>query len=206
MYLTTKVEAKRIASWWATTNERELLTDTTGNVRWLIFNILSINHDQGGANGYCALDAKLLWLQAYKMWKEGYNGNLTAEEIAESEANNQGYKANSIEIELIANYFTPGKKGDVFLSSTDVMRHINEQEAPHIRLMNISAIGKALSSLGYERSQKNSKYGYYCTYNKAADEHDETTPVIPNVAETIEQQMKKAWNEKKHTDAGTSMC
>lgn len=47
-----ETKLKRNASFFGSTNNAEFLTDETGNVRWLVFEIQGINHDNGGTNGY----------------------------------------------------------------------------------------------------------------------------------------------------------
>ena len=50
-YAKSETIMNRIVNFFATTNDEELLTDDQ-NVRWLVFKVNSINHDNGGKNGY----------------------------------------------------------------------------------------------------------------------------------------------------------
>ena len=104
---------KRRASFIASTNEDEFLIDETGNVRWLVFDIDGIQHDQGGKNGYNAhIQIDLVYSQAYSLMLSGFEMHLSKEETAKSESNNQSYQIASVEQELIQNYFAPGTKDE----------------------------------------------------------------------------------------------
>lgn len=145
------------------TNKAEFLTDETGSVRWLCFEIESINWNYNKD-----IDINLVWSQAYALFKSGYKYELTADEIMENETANKDYQMTTPEIELIQKNYAPAtkEKHEVFYTSSDFLNNLSEKN-PAIRL-NTNNIGKALKFLGFEKSQKyNGNYpikGYYINF------------------------------------------
>ena len=151
----------RRASFFGSTNKAEFLTDETGSVRWLCFELKEkINWDYKKD-----IDINDIWRQAFTLYKSGFRYELTAEEIRENESVNQQYQITTPEIELIQKYYTPGTKDEheKFYQATDFVIFLSEK-CPGIKI-NQNNVGKALKILGYERSTKrNDKYpvkGYY---------------------------------------------
>jgi predicted P-loop ATPase len=147
---------KRRASFIASTNNDDILTDETGNVRWVIFKIDGINHDNGGQNGYNQIDINLVWSQAYALYKSGFTFQLTKEELEYSEKNNnQNYRKTFSEYELLQNAFEPAKKdqeGAAFMHTTDIKEAL--EGGLNSRKLNLTYLGKALRMLGFETVSK----------------------------------------------------
>ena len=143
----------RRASFVASTNRREFLTDETGNVRWLVFLINAILHDGGGPNGYAQLvNIDLVWSQAYALYKAGFEAELTPEEIKIVEHRNRQFRLYSLEMELVETHFKPALKGDpgaYFLSSSDVKE---ELKATTKYNLNAIMVGRAITAMEFERS------------------------------------------------------
>lgn len=153
---------KRRASFIASTNEDEFLIDETGNVRWLVFDIDGIQHDQGGKNGYNAkVQIDLVYSQAYSLMLSGFEMHLSKEEIAKSENNNQNYQVATVEQELIQKYFVPATKdeaGAEFMTATEIMSAVQE----HVKTTLYKVpIGRALKVLGFERTQRHDRTTNY---------------------------------------------
>ena len=142
----------RIASFLASTNQIEILTDETGNVRWLIFEIDHIKHDNGGEYGYDKnIDIDLVYSQAFALLKNGFDFKLSPADIAKSEKNNKGYLLRTAEQELIQKYFNPSTKDEedaLFHSATDILESLKEVAKSQLYKSNI---GKALKILGFEQ-------------------------------------------------------
>lgn len=147
---------RRRASFLASTNEDEFLVDETGNVRWLVFEIDGIRHDNGGAKGYNAqVNIDLVYAQAFALLKGGFPVHLSREEIDKSEMNNRRFQVANTEQELIEECFAPAKPGDEgaeFLTATDIMLALTKAY-PEIRIYD-NRIGRALKFLGFERQQR----------------------------------------------------
>ncbi|MCY7350693.1 MAG: virulence-associated E family protein [Cytophagaceae bacterium] len=150
--------AKRKASFFASTNDRTFLTDETGNVRWLIFDISSVKHDNGGPNGYQVIPIDRVWSQACALLKSGFEFRLTKPEIAMSEKiNNANYSRTTVEIDLVQEYLQPADRrepGAEFMNTTNVMMYLQEK-APTMRNIHVLGVGKALTFLRFsEDSQR----------------------------------------------------
>ncbi|GAB3956398.1 VapE family protein [Spirosoma harenae] len=160
----------RRASFVGSTNKREFLIDETGNVRWLVFEVLRINHDNGGPNGYMSVGVEKIWAQAYFLFSSGYPCQLTKEELEHSEANNSKYGVNTMEYQLLATHFTSRSKhdGGKFYQPVDLVVRLTELTQSKVKL-NGENVGKALSKLGVPRVNGKkgqiSVHGYYLIEN-----------------------------------------
>ncbi|HMQ47943.1 MAG TPA: VapE family protein [Saprospiraceae bacterium] len=154
---------KRRASLWGSTNDDEFLIDETGNVRWLVMEIQKhgVKHDNGGENGYNQIDIDLVYSQAYALLKSGFPFEMTKEEIARSERNNQSFQMTSVEQELIQEFFSPEREdeeGAEFVTATDVMKAIEGEVKTTIHTR---TIGRAMKLLNFEKVQRYSgTHGY----------------------------------------------
>lgn len=166
----------RIASFVASTNKSEFLTDETGNVRWLVFETESIRHDNGGKNGYEAnVNIDQVWAQVFYLLQSGFNFNLTPEELAKSELNNRNFQLTTAEMDLISRWYAPGKKTDVFLTAADIEEQLGSLTNGRVRVNRVN-IGKALQMLGFEQCQKfipafkQQRKGYYVVQKFTVEE------------------------------------
>ena len=159
--------APRRASFFGSTNKAEFLTDETGSVRWLCFELT------GKINWDYSKDINIddIWRQAYSLYKSGFKYEHTAEEIRENELANRQYQITTIEIELIQKNYTPGskEKHDAFYQATDFLSYLSEKY-PNARMNSVN-IGKALKMLGFDRiSKRNDKYpikGYFINFTES---------------------------------------
>ena len=154
---------KRRSSLFASTNDDEFLTDTTGNVRWLIFRIKTIQHDNGGKNGYSKnIDIDKVYSQAYYLLNSGFKYLVDKNELEKSETNNRQHFVQSFEMELIQNHFIPSdEENGEFMTATDIKLYFDHQGIKD-KLHN-GRIGKALQALDF---QKVSKFFRECNYQK----------------------------------------
>ncbi|MDQ1085685.1 VapE domain-containing protein [Siphonobacter sp. SORGH_AS_1065] len=152
----------RRASFVASTNQTEFLTDETGNVRWLVFQVKNIRHDQGGKRGYSYLvDIDLVWSQAYALWKDRFADQLDPDELKTLERRNANFLRVSHEMELVRTHFVPAVKGEanaVFWQTTKLMNELNSLTTLNLRA---EMIGRALTALHYPRSKDFGVYGYW---------------------------------------------
>lgn len=162
------VKMERYASFFGTTNDSEFLNDVTGNVRWLVFEIDGITHDNGGSNGYMPVSIDSVWSEALHLLENGFEYNLNTKEIEQIEAINRKHQRLTTEIELMQKYFEPCPENDqeaLFVQSSDLIDCLG-YACNHQFKINSVVIGKALTYLGYKRSSKrlsgkNPIYGYY---------------------------------------------
>jgi predicted P-loop ATPase len=140
---------ERRASFFASTNEGEFLTDTTGNVRWLVFPIHTIKHDNGGKNGYSKnIDIDLVYSQAYYLLNNGFEYLVTKQDLEQSETNNKSHLISSIEQDIIQEYLEPSDKENGFFATTGMIYN-KVSELVTVKL-NSKKFGEALRILGFE--------------------------------------------------------
>jgi predicted P-loop ATPase len=157
------VSIPRRCSFFGSTNVSEFLTDVTGNVRWLVVEIKKngIKHDNGGKNGYTAIDMDLVYSQAYALLKSGFEFEMTKEEINKSEKNNQGFQVATVEQELIIDRFAPASEeteGAKFMTATEILKTI---EIDTKTTLTRRKVGQALKLLNFDQAQKFFKnHGY----------------------------------------------
>jgi predicted P-loop ATPase len=145
----TSVHPRR-ANFIGSTNNDEFLTDETGSVRWLCFEIEgTINF-----NYKTDIDINDIWRQAYALYKEGFEYQLTPAEIKENEISNNKHLMACQEIHLITEYFEVPKEDQYIenYTSTQIMNYIL-QKVPYAKL-NLYKIGRVMTQLGYEKCTK----------------------------------------------------
>lgn len=159
------VVTPRRANFVGSTNKTDFLVDETGSVRWLCFEIESINFSYKEENN---LD--LIWGQAYNLYLDKFPYQLTREEIAENEKENRKYQQTTQEIDLIQRYYIPATKedSDAFYTATDFTKHLPEKFGAPLKT-HVVNIGKALTFLDFKQDFKyNGMYsvkGYYIKFN-----------------------------------------
>lgn len=142
------ISFKRTASFFASTNNSEFLTDETGNVRWLVFEIDGFNFSYRQN-----VDIDAVWSQAYALLMSGFECQMTADEIAHSEMNNNRFKRAYIELELLQERFEPAEKDDegaVFRLSTQMLTTLTNENTLKL---NGHFFAKALREGGFKKVQ-----------------------------------------------------
>ncbi len=154
------VVRNRISSFIGSTNNSQFLTDETGNVRWQCFSLKKINFDYNNIRtGKKEVDINDVWSQAYSLYLEGFDGELTEEELESSETTNRNFKELSIEEEKLLEYFQPSdKEGGMFMSATKIAEFL--QERTNLKL-NPTIMGKILISSGFTKVVHKRIYGYW---------------------------------------------
>lgn len=159
------VRRVRTANFWGSTNNDEFLTDVTGSVRWLCFEILDINQKYS-----TEVNINQIWSEAYSLYNSGFKYQLTKDEIEENDKINRQYQIQTTEMQLIQNHYIPAKRDDkdaIFYTSTDFLENLNDKYSGKFK-MNIHSIGRALRYLGFERCQQmRGQYqvkGYYLNF------------------------------------------
>lgn len=142
----------RIASFIATSNRKDLLSDPTGSRRFLCVEIdhkidaSSINH----AQLYAQLKAEL---------KAGERYWFTTKEEIEIQQNNTSFYKQTAEEELFNTLFRPAKGNEICeqLSSAEIFRRMKEKHSAAMRGMKFRSFTLMLSNLGIPRLH--SRYG-----------------------------------------------
>lgn len=143
----------RRASFIGSTNMTEFLSDPTGNVRWIPFEITGIDW-----NYSTEINIDNVWAQAYALYKSGFNGDVTGEEVKENEEENRQFTMVSAEMELLIKYYIPGTKEnhDLFRTTGEIEIALKKETDGMIKISN-NQLGKALRMLGFIRDNRYSK-------------------------------------------------
>ena len=88
-----------------TTNPTAILTDVTGNRRFIPINVEARDH-----RAYDNIDRDELFATLYAMYKNGFNWKISSSEIKELNSGTHEFEHHSSEYELISKYFKAGSK------------------------------------------------------------------------------------------------
>ena len=162
-FATRATSDARRASFFGSTNNNVFLNDETGSVRWLCFEIESIDFQY-----IEEINIDLVWAQAYYLYKNGFKYDLTPGEIQENEQRNEQFQHLSLEYEMIQKTFVPGTAANNynFLTASDILNDIIERYSIRSHL-SPEKVGKALSKLGFQKVSQRKEgqpypiYGYY---------------------------------------------
>lgn len=146
----------RICSFVGSSNLTEFLTDGTGSVRWLIFEIENIDF-----NYATNIDINKIWAQSYynAVHNSSFDPNLTTRDIEENELRNEKYRHTSPEEDFLKEHFEKSEHLDDFTTPSELSQLIYVKSGQ--RFSDIQ-LGKALKYLQYERIKhtKRQIYGY----------------------------------------------
>lgn len=168
-YARVESQFPRVASFIGTTNKKDFLRDETGSKRFMTFSI----GDQVINPAYRKFDIDDFWSEAVRLYKSGFDCELTRKELVGVELLNEEFKQNTSEYELLRAHFLPSEKAEEdaeFLTSTSILRNLAEVVGPAIKL-NAVTLGRALNreGTGFEkvkrRDGKNNIYGYWVKRN-----------------------------------------
>lgn len=135
-------QLRRRCTFWGTSNVEQYLTDDTGNTRWLSFEIIgSIDWKT-----YTKIPINNLWAQAFDLWANGFDYELTEEEAVKRDAENSSREENSNEIDACSVLF---KKSKNFISNAEIA---NWYQTYFKIPSDTKRIGRALKKLGFENS------------------------------------------------------
>lgn len=155
-YSNQEIAFRRRASFVASTNQFEFLTDETGNVRWLVFKVLNIIHDNGKENGYTQkVDIDNIWKQAYYLLhSKDFDCVLSKDEISQQEILNNRFVKTTDEMEYIIRHFEKPTDETInqakFFTASEIVKAL---ESKGLRT-NRNFVGRALTNLKYEISSK----------------------------------------------------
>ena len=147
---------ERICSFVGSTNKTDFLTDESGSVRWIIFEVT----EKINFNYSLEIDIDKVWSQAYfnAYKREGFNPELTLADISENEKRNERFTQMTLEQEMVNKFYEPSDNLEEFMTATEVMIDLNSQG---VRLNHLK-IGRALSSFKFPRVKHPQRqiYGY----------------------------------------------
>ena len=142
----------------ATTNEKNILNDSTGNTRFLTIDVQAFDFKK-----YNSLDMLKVWRAIYDLHLQGQTSVLTDSERALQANENINFESEDFVTGLIEKSFYLDDGG--FITTTDILIEIDKATKQNI---SIKRIGQALRKMGIERKSKRvasvPKYGYALKY------------------------------------------
>lgn len=142
-------DLKRLGVLCGTTNEMEVISaDVDGNRRLVPIPIISIDY-----NRMNSVDRIDLLMEAYWLWKNGFDWQIGKEEIAILEANTERFKEIHLEQELIIKYFRKPKDDEIsfHMMATEIKLYIEQASNQKTNKKNIISLMK---KLGFEYKQR----------------------------------------------------
>ena len=180
----------RMASFMASLNEDEFLTDASGDRRFLVFRVVKIAMDK-----LKDFDVDMLWAQAYTEWKNGYRYWFKeGTEIDEIHKNNEQFRYIMSEQDWLVRHFEFHTGADAkqiathHYTATDFNDFLREKYKDY--KVNKKTVGKALKSMGLRPKQSTTgeRY-YYVTPLTVIDEEE-------RMNSDVDPEIKAAWDEK----------
>ena len=145
---------KHIASFCATGNNAQFLSDATGNRRWLPFEVVRIRSPREQPFDYAGIYA-----EAYNLYSEGFCYWFSKEEIAALAEHNRQFETPRLEVELVQQYFRVPAEGEAgeFMPVATAMQMIS---ANITQKLSPVMMGRAFRELGFEQRVVRNVRGY----------------------------------------------
>ncbi len=156
----------RRASFVASINTSEFLRDTTGDRRFLCFEVNDVNYNHD-------IDMDLVYSQAYALYKSGYKFYFDSEDIEEINQNNEQFRHQAPEEELIITYYRVPNDGDSIerMNATQIIEDLNMKITVNSKLKLDEStkirVGKIMAKLKYETVKHLGLKCYKLTLNSA---------------------------------------
>jgi predicted P-loop ATPase len=147
-YGKNNVDLMRLATLAATSNETAILSDTTGNRRIIPIGVYSINHAD-----YNAINKRDLFMEAYHLWKGGFEWRLNKEDIKRLNDATLRFENYSSEYELITQFYElpePGKSIEYY-TATQIKNFL---ETHSVQKLSLDKIGKEMQRIGFKQVSK----------------------------------------------------
>ena len=148
-YGRVNVDLHRLATLGGSTNDTGILNDPTGNRRLLPIFVQGIDHFK-----YNDIDKDKLFIQAYRLLVDGFDYNLSRDEVQLLNDNTDEFEqVDSLE-ELFLQYFTMNNEYGVteFLTNTEILSRI--QNLSNMKIGSGKRLGQILKKLGFEQERK----------------------------------------------------
>lgn len=164
----TKERKIRLASFCASSNRREFLTDVTGNRRWLPFEVESIENPFQSILPYERMYAQARYLIQY-----GFNYWFDLDDIATLEEHNETFRAQESEEQLLPILFdVPAEGRGEFMTTAQISERLvtyGNIKKP----MPLNRLGMLLGTLGYvpvRHTINGAKLRGWLVYQRSSDE------------------------------------
>ena len=154
---------KHIASFCGTGNNVQFLSDSTGNRRWLPFEVESIESPRSSPFNY-----EGIYSQAYALYRQGFQYWFSPDDIRRLARHNEHYESPCTERELVFWFFrkpAEGEQGE-FMPVGLAMQIVSGQISAKISK---EQMGHAFISLGFERKTYRNVRGYIVVRRSTAE-------------------------------------
>ena len=154
---------KHIASFCGTGNNVQFLSDSTGNRRWLPFEVESIESPRSSPFNY-----EGIYSQAYALYRQGFQYWFSPDEIRHLARHNEAFETASLEKELIDQYFRrpEGQEPGEFLPVSMALQIVG---ANITQKLSTILLGRAFVDMGFEKRCVRHVRGYIVV-RRSADE------------------------------------
>lgn len=146
-YGRVSLDLQRLALLCGTTNDEEVLSDPTGNRRILPVRVLSIDHKL-----YNTVHKDLLFFECWLEYENGYNYNLSSDDIEMLKNSSNDFKRASPEEELVLRYFGHPSEHEtspyIKVTNSEIMAIL--QQKSNLRLSQ-TKLGLVLKSIGFKQ-------------------------------------------------------
>lgn len=152
-----------IASFCATGNNVQFLSDTSGNRRWLPFEVESIVSPRMVPFDYDGIFSEVL-----QLYRSGFRYWFDKEEIAELNRHNRHFETPRLEVEQLMLYFRkPGEcEAGVFMTTARIMQVVSDGVAVRLSAVNV---GRAMVELGFKSLRFNGVRGFLVVQRSAEE-------------------------------------
>lgn len=144
----------RRASFCGSANEKQFLTDTTGNRRFLAFDVSAIDYQNKIYLG-------LVYAQAVYLYKNGFVFHFEKDDIEEINSHTESFRLMSMEEEALMANFKPTTLADVsavYMTATEITRLLSRNERIPFGNSSIQCMGKSLQKNGFIRKKIGDRY------------------------------------------------
>ena len=132
----------------ASVNDSKFLQDDTGNSRFMVIPIVSLNHGH-------TLDMQQVWAEIYEMWKAGEKHYLSAEEMTLLNGHNDNFTATDPIFEMIASHLAWESFSETtckWMQVSDVLRWIGKDNPSKFEAISAGKSIKRLNGGRYRKS------------------------------------------------------
>ena len=145
----------RRASFVATVNDSQVLTDRTGSRRFLCFEAKQIDYT-------APIDHAAIYAQARALLQTDFKYWFSDNDIIELNRNNEDFQQSSPEEELFFTYFRRPERFDapLYLSSSEILSKIALNAKISVNTLNVVNLGKVLKKEGFEQKRHYNKRTY----------------------------------------------
>ena len=140
-------EYPHLASFMASVNGNDFLTDPTGSRRFLAFEVESIDIEAAKA-----VDMDKVYTEAVWYWENGFRYWFNDSEITELHHGNEAFHVQTVEYEMLLKGFEkPETDSDSFMTTSEILSYLRGYTSLNLQE---KRMGEALKKSGFERRSK----------------------------------------------------